>query len=205
MKNKRLFILHLIFICVTSVASFAGTASAPTDELKTSIDSMLEILRDKDLAQPDKKKERRSRITALIRDRFDFREMAKRSLARNWNKRSAEEKKEFVAVFSDLLQSSYIGKIEGYTDERITYDKEELKKGGKYGVVSTTIITKDVNIPIDYKLILKNDKWWVYDVVVEGVSFVSTYRSQYNKVIKKESYAKLIEKMKSKLDEIDAL
>jgi len=205
MKTKRIFILNIIFIYIIAVASFAGAASAPTVELKASIDSMLEILRDKDLAQPDKKEERRSRISSLIRDRFDFKEMARRSLARNWNKRSVEEKKEFVEIFSDLLQSSYIGKIEGYTDEKITYDKEELKKEGTYGVVSTTIITKDVNIPIDYKLILKNDKWWVYDVVVEGVSFVSTYRSQYDKVIKRESYAALIEKMKTKLDEINAL
>jgi len=205
MKKKRIFILHIIFVYIITVVTFAGAASTPTDELKASIDSMLDILRDKNLALPDKKQERRSRITALIRDRFDFTEMARRSLAANWKKRSSEEKKEFVEIFSDLLQSSYIGKIEGYTDEKITYDKEVLKKEGKYGMVSTTIITKDVNIPIDYKLILKNDKWWVYDVVVEGVSFISTYRSQYNKVIKKESYAKLIEKMKTKLDEINAL
>jgi len=205
MKTKKTFILHIIFIYAITIASFAGAASAPTEELKASIDFILEILRDKNLAQPDKKMERRSRISVLIRDRFDFQEMAKRSLAANWKTRSSEEQKEFVEIFSDLLQSSYIGKIEGYTDEKITYDKEVLKKEGKYGVVSTTIITKDVNIPIDYKLILKNDKWWVYDVVVEGVSFISTYRSQYDKVIKKESYAKLIEKMKTKLDEINAL
>jgi phospholipid transport system substrate-binding protein len=201
MKIRKLFILHIAFIYIMTVASFAGAASAPTNELKTSIDSMLEVLRDKNL----KKEERRSKISTLIRDRFDFKEMARRSLARNWKGRSVEEKKEFVSIFSDLLQSSYIGKIEGYTDEKITYDKEVIKKKDKYAVVSTTIVTKNVNIPIDYKVIFKKDKWWVYDVVVEGVSFISTYRSQYNKVIKKESYAKLIEKMKSKLDEINAL
>jgi phospholipid transport system substrate-binding protein len=201
MKIRNVLLLHIAFIYIMTVASFAGAASAPTNELKTSIDSMLDVLRDKNL----KKEERRSKISALIRDRFAFKEMARRSLARNWKGRSVEEKKEFVAIFSDLLQSSYIGKIEGYTDEKITYDKEVIKKKDKYAVVSTTIVTKDVNIPIDYKVIFKKDKWWVYDVVVEGVSFISTYRSQYNKVIKKESYAKLIEKMKSKLDEINAL
>ena len=205
MKIRKLLVLHIAFIYILTVASFAGAAVAPTDELKTSIDSMLEVLRDKNMGQPDKKEERRSKISALIRDRFDFKEMARRSLAANWKKRSSEEKKEFVRIFSDLLQSSYIGKIEGYTDEKITYDKEVIKKEGKYAVVSTTIVTKDVNIPIDYKLIFKKDKWWVYDVVVEGVSFISTYRSQYAKVIKKESYVKLIEKMKTKLDEINAL
>jgi phospholipid transport system substrate-binding protein len=205
MKKKRTFILHIIAVYIFTIVSFATAASAPTDALKASIDSILEILRNKNLAQTDKKAERRSQIRAIIRNRFDFREMARRSLAANWKKRSSEEQKEFVEIFSDLLQSSYIGKIEGYTDEKITYDKEVLKKKGRYGVVSTTIVAKDVNIPIDYKLILKNDKWWVYDVVVEGVSFISTYRSQYNRVIKRESYAVLIEKMKSKLNEINSL
>jgi phospholipid transport system substrate-binding protein len=205
MKKKRTFILHIIAVYIFTIVSFATAASAPTDALKASIDSILEILRNKNLAQTDKKAERRSQIRAVIRNRFDFREMARRSLAANWKKRSSEEQNEFVEIFSDLLQSSYIGKIEGYTDEKITYDKEVLKKKGRYGVVSTTIVAKDVNIPIDYKLILKNDKWWVYDVVVEGVSFISTYRSQYNRVIKRESYAALIEKMKSKLNEINAL
>jgi phospholipid transport system substrate-binding protein len=205
MKKKRTFILHIIAVYIFTIVSFATAASAPTDALKASIDSILEILRNKNLAQTDKKAERRSQIRAIIRNRFDFREMARRSLAANWKKRSSEEQKEFVEIFSDLLQSSYIGKIEGYTDEKITYDKEVLKKKGRYGVVSTTIVAKDVNIPIDYKLILKNDKWWVYDVVVEGVSFISTYRSQYNRVIKRESYAALIEKMKSKLNEINSL
>ena len=205
MKIRKLLLLHIALIYILTVASYAGAASAPTGELKTSIDSMLDVLRDKNLSGPDKKEERRSKISSLIRDRFDFKEMARRSLARNWKERSVDEKKEFVAIFSDLLQSSYIGKIEGYTDEKITFDKEVIKKKDKYAVVSTTIVTKDVNIPIDYKVIFKRDKWWVYDVVIEGVSFISTYRSQYNKVIKRESYAKLIEKMKSKLDEINAL
>jgi phospholipid transport system substrate-binding protein len=94
---------------------------------------------------------------------------------------------------------SYIGKIETYTNEKVTYDKEILKGKGKYGMVKTQIITANVNIPIDYKLI-KKSKWVVYDVVIEGVSFVSTYRSQYNKIITGESYASLIKQMKQKLD-----
>ena len=112
---------------------------------------------------------------------------------------------EFVRIFSDLLIDSYIGKIEAYTDEKVMYDKEEIKGKGKYGVVDTKIISKDVDIPIEYKVILKGDKWWVYDVIVEGVSFISTYRSQYDKVIVGDSYAKLLEKMKKKLDEINAM
>jgi phospholipid transport system substrate-binding protein len=183
----------------------ANAAATPIAAISETINSILETLRDKELSQPSKKTERREKIRKLIRDRFDFKEMSKRSLARHWKKISADEQGQFVTIFSDLLEASYIGKIEAYTDEKVTYDKETLKGKGKYGVVSTSIVTKSVSIPLDYKLKFKNDKWWVYDVVIEGVSFVSTYRSQYNKIIIKESFAKLLEKMQTKLDEVNAL
>ena len=112
-------------------------------------------MRNSDLSLPDKKQERRTRISTVIRDRFDFREMSRRSLARHWKKRTPDEAKEFTAIFSDLLVASYIGKIEVYTDEKVTYNKEVIKGKGKYGVVSTTIITKDVDIPIDYNKFLQ--------------------------------------------------
>lgn len=194
-----------IIACGTLILS--GTvlaAGGPKAEIQSTIDSILDILRDKALAVADKKEERRDKITVLIDDRFAFQEMSRRILARHWKNRTAEERKEFISIFSDTLVTSYVGKIERYTDEKITYDKETFKGNKKYGVVSTTVVTKDVNIPIDYKVMLRDRKWWVYDVVIEGVSFISTYRSQYNKVIKRESYAELIRKMKGKLDEMKA-
>ena len=158
-------------------------------------------LKDKNLSLPANKEKRRTKIRGLIRARFDFEEMAKRTLATHWKKRSAQEKEEFISVFSDLLEYSYIGKIEGYTNEKVTYDKEKIKGGGKYALVKTSIVTSSVSIPIDYKLLMKNKAWHVYDVVIEGVSFISTYRSQYNKIITSESFASLIKKMKEKLNE----
>jgi phospholipid transport system substrate-binding protein len=205
MKTKKPPILIYIITCYTLI--LFGTAVAvnvPKAVVKLTIDSILDTLRDKSLSLPAKKEERRNKIRALLRGRFDFEEMAKRSLARHWKKRTLEEKKEFVSIFSELLEASYIGKIEAYTDEKITYDKEVIKGNGKYGIVSTTIVTKKVKILIDYKVMLKDSKWWVYDIVIEGVSFISTYRSQYNKIIVKESYAKLVQKMKNKLDEVNA-
>lgn len=162
---------------------------------------IIDSLKDKNLSLPSNKEKRRTRIRALIRDRFDFEEMAKRSLATHWNQRTPREKEEFVSIFSELLEASYIGKIESYTNEKITYDKETIKEDNKYAAVNTSIVTPNVTIPIEYKVILKNNKWWVYDVVIESVSFISTYRSQYNKIITGESYAKLIQKMKDKLNE----
>jgi phospholipid transport system substrate-binding protein len=116
-------------------------ATAPTEAIKSTVDAILDTLKDKALSVPEKKEERRGRIRSLIRDRFDFEEMSKRSLAKHWKGLSVEDKKEFVDIFSDLLESSYIGKIEGYTDEKITYDNEKIKGKGKYAEINTTIVT----------------------------------------------------------------
>jgi len=177
-------------------------ASTPIDAIQTTVDSVLETIKDKSLSQPDKKQERREKISAAIKGRFHFKEMSKRSLAKHWKAINGDERDEFVKIFSELLEASYISKIEAYTDEKVSYDKETIKSNGKYSVVKTRIITKSVEIPIDYKLISKNGEWWVYDVVIEGVSFISTYRSQYNRIIIKESFSKLLDSMKTKLEEV---
>jgi phospholipid transport system substrate-binding protein len=209
MAKRKMLIASLITILFSLgliSMSFADTPTAadtPTEAIRTTVDSVLDTLKDEELAKPANNEKRREQIRSLIRERFNFIEMSRRSLARHWKGRSDAEKREFVDVFSDLLVASYIGKIESYTDEKVRYDKETIKKEGKYGVVSTSIVTENVDIPIDYKLINKKGKWWVYDVVVEGVSFISTYRSQYNEIIVKKSYAELISSMKKKLDEVN--
>ena len=201
MKKKILIYACLVSTLIVFLSAFSIAAvETPKQAIQTTIDSILDTLRDKTLSQPANKAKRRTAIENLIRNRFDFTEMSKRILATHWKDRSKEEKDEFISVFSELLMGSYIGKIETYTNEKVTYDKEILKGKGKYGMVKTQIITTNVNIPIDYKLI-KKSKWVVYDVVIEGVSFVSTYRSQYNKIITGESYASLIKQMKQKLNE----
>lgn len=202
---KKTFLCTLVITYTLGLLAISIAANTPTGQIRLTIDAVIDTLKEKDTTDPVKKQETRKRIKSLIRSRFDFVEMSKRSLARHWKKRTLEEKKEFVDIFSELLESSYIGKIEEYTNEKVTYDNEVIKGKGKYGVVKTTIVSEKVDIPIDYKVLLKKDEWWVYDVVVEGVSFISTYRSQYNKIIVKESYEKLLEHMRKKLDEIDAL
>jgi phospholipid transport system substrate-binding protein len=204
MYKSVILIVNTAFL-ILFLFSLSSSMNAPTVEIKSTIESILDVLRDKDLHLSANKAKRRKIIRSLITDRFDFEEMAKRSLARHWKKRTPEEKKEFIVVFSKLLEASYIRRIEAYTNEKITYDKEKLKGGGKYGIVNTTIITENVNIPINYKVLRKGNEWRVYDVVIEGVSFISTYRNQYNRIIKKESYAKLIQKMKDKLEDADNL
>lgn len=201
MNIKRLIILFIAIFYI-SVQTSPVFAERPTDVIKSTIDAVIETMNDKSLAEPSKKEERRGKIRALIKKRFNYLEMSKRSLARHWKKRSKEEKIEFVNIFTELLEESYIGKIESYTSEKVSYGEEKIKGKGKYALVPTTIITKDVDIPIDYKLIFKKNRWTVYDVVIEGVSFISTYRSQYDRAIKKDSYSGLIKSMREKLEEI---
>lgn len=202
MRIRRALLLIIVTAFTFSLFSVAIAAKTPTEAIKATVDGILNVMKDEVLAVPAKKQERRDKMSVLIRERFNFIEMSKRSLAKHWRKISKEEKKEFVSIFSDLLEASYVGKVENYTDEKVTYDKEKIKGKGKYSVVNTTIVTKSVDIPIDYKLILKKDKWWVYDIVIEGVSFISTYRSQYNKIIIRKSFPELLENMRNKLKEI---
>ncbi len=190
-----------ITILFTHIPATADGAT-PTAEVKSTIDGILDILKDKNLSSLANREKRRTKMRDLVRTRFDFEEMAKRSLARHWNDRTPEERKDFVSLFSDLIEASYVDKIESYADEKITYDREEIR-GAKYGSVSTTIISAKADIPIEYKVIQKDGMWRVYDVVIEGVSFISTYRSQYNRTIVSESYARLIQEMKVKISEIN--
>ena len=176
-------------------------AAAPTEQLKTSVDTVIQLLKDEALKRPGKFKERRAHLRKTIIERFDFNEMSKRSLAVHWAKRTPQEKKEFVDMFTNLLEKSYMDRIEAYTDEAVEYNGESIDND--YAVVKTTVKAKDKEgIPIDYKLTKQGDQWLVYDVVIEGVSLVSNYRNQFNKIISAGSYADLVKKMKVKEAEI---
>ncbi|HDH34389.1 MAG TPA: ABC transporter substrate-binding protein, partial [Nitrospirae bacterium] len=165
----------------------AANESKAIESVRTTVEAVLDVMRDETLSGPEKSRERREKMKALISVRFDFREMSRRALARHWKKRTTEEQDEFVDLFSDLLQNTYISKIEKYTDEKVNYDKEVIRKKGKYSIVRTSILSKDITIPIDYRLMRRGDKWMVYDVLVEGVSIISNYRSQYNNILSRKS------------------
>lgn len=175
-------------------------AGPPKDLVKKTADRILTILKDPSLKGATKLQERRQKLWEEISTAFDFEEMSKRALGRHWSKRSPEEKKEFVDLFSHLIQNAYIGKIDLYSDEEIVYLGE--KQDSQYTTVSTKILTKTgTEITADYRLLKDQEKWMVYDVVIEGVSLVNNYRIQFNNIVIKSSYEKLVEKMKQKKEE----
>jgi phospholipid transport system substrate-binding protein len=173
-------------------------AGAPTEQLRAQIEKAVKILEDPELKK--KPVERRAAVRQVANDIFDFSETAKRSLARHWAPRTQAERDEFVSLFSDLLERSYIGKIELYGGEKIHFVGESLE--GEGAVVRTKLITKQgTEIPIDYRMLHRGERWLVYDVVIEGVSLISNYRTQFNKIITTSSFQDLLKKMKTKQDE----
>jgi phospholipid transport system substrate-binding protein len=176
-------------------------AGQPTDQLRTQIDRVIQVLEDPELKKESTGKARRAAVRKIANDIFDFSETAKRSLARHWPPRTPAEREEFIALFADLLERSYISKIEVYGGEKIGYLGETID--GDLATVRTKIVTKQqTEIPIDYRM-LRSEKWLVYDIIIEGVSLIANYRTQFNKIITTSSYQELVKKMKTKQEEFD--
>ena len=190
-------VFGLIFM-VTAVS--AAGVDSPTHVVKNTIDKVIQLVTDEELKKPDQVSHRRTLLEETIGQHFDFKEMAKRSFAAHWKKRNEEDQQEFVRLFQALLSKTYAKKIENYSGEEIRYLRERLK--GPYAEVQTKIISKKTAISLDYRLLLKDDIWRVYDVVVEGVSLVKNYRVQFDRIIHRNSYQKLVETLRDKSGEI---
>lgn len=177
-------------------SAIAWGASSPTQAVKETIDKVLVVLGDEALKDPSRGLERREKLEAIIAQRFDYEEMAKRALAREWKKLSAEKQQEFVVLFQQFLTQSYAGNIDGYSGQQVEYLKERLK--GDFAEVQTKVVSPKTQIPLDYRLLKKNDKWGVYDVIIDGVSLTKNYRGQFSRIIKSSSFEALLDKLRSK-------
>jgi phospholipid transport system substrate-binding protein len=186
-----------MLVCILVFAAQAHAGQSPTQTVQTAVDAILGILTNETLD----KDEKRSKMREIINGRFDFRAMSQRTLATNWKKATKDEQRQFVDLFAQLIQNSYIGKVEAYTSEAVEYPGEKIK--GKRAVVDTLIITSSTEIPVNYKLYLKNDEWRVYDVIIEGVSLISSYRSTYQEIVKKDGFPGLFVRMEEKLKEVE--
>jgi phospholipid transport system substrate-binding protein len=197
MKITKVFARTVLLFFLLSLPTGSAYAGAPTDQVKQTVDKVLDILRNKELKKPTNEKKRRAEIRKVVSERFDFADMAKRSLGIYWRQRTPEERKEFVPLYTDLLERTYIKKIEGYTDEKIDYTGENINDG--YAVVDTKVVTeKNTEIPIQYRMLNENGKWMVYDVSIEGVSLINNYRNQFSSIIHQKSYEELVKKLKNK-------
>ena len=174
-----------------------GIAGEANDQLKQSVDKVLAILNDPTLKGTGNSQERRQKVKEVIYARFDFNEMAKRSLGPQWQKRSPEEQKEFVELFTSLLEYSYIENIDSYNGEKIRFVNQRQDKD--FAEVNTKLINnKGQEFSLDYRLKNENGDWKVIDVVIENISLVNNYRAQFNRLLGKSSFAELLDTMKQK-------
>lgn len=196
MRNLRVAFVVVGVLAIFTTLGWAGTL---TDQFKGSVDKVIRILDDPDLDVKD----RRAAIRKVSGEIFDFAEAAKRSLGRHWQNRTEEERGEFVRLFGEVLERSYFSKIEQYGGERISYLGESMD--GDLGTIRTKITTKSgADLLVDYRLLPRNGRWFVYDVSFDGVSLIANYRTQFNKIIQSASYQELVKKLKTKQDEISA-
>ena len=192
---RKLPFLALIFAMVTP--AYAGV---PTEKIKETTEKILSIVTNPDLKGPDKEEERRRLIREAVDERFDWKEMSQRALARHWRKLNSEQKQKFVTLFGELLERTYLNRVEDYSGEQVTYVNEVID--GEYALVEVKILTtKGTEIPVKYKLRKKGEDWRVYDIAIEGVSLVNNYRVQFNDIITKSSYEELVKKLQEKVAE----
>jgi len=196
-RNKQLTRTAGFLLLILALLSVEARAGLPTDQIKSTVDKALTVLRDPTLKPPAKVKDRRDQLRQILFARFDFTEMAKRALGANWRRRTPQEQEEFVHLFTDVLERAYADIIESYTDEKILYINERID--GSFADVNSKIVTsKGAEYSINYKAHLVSNEWKVYDVVAENVSLVNNYRSQFNRVISHSSYEDLVNRLKSK-------
>jgi phospholipid transport system substrate-binding protein len=193
-------ILVVLFVVLNLYSGVVLAASPAQDQLKQSIDSILNVLNNPELAGEVHEKKRRGLLKHILEERFDFKKMCQLSLARHWKERTDQEKSKFVVLFGQLLEDTYIIKFDSYSNEKVVYYKERVVK--KKAQIDTKIITQTIEIPISYRMFTqKNNEWKIYDLVIEGVSMIGNYRSQFNQILEKNSFEDLLDKLKKKNNE----
>ena len=201
MRNRDPGRVPTLLICAFLLfLPFNALADSPTVQIKSTVDQVIQILTNPQLQGEGRKQERRKRLREVIFVRFDFQEMAQRSLGAHWQRRTPEEQTEFIKVFSDLLEQTYVDKIESYNNEKFIYANERID--GPYAEVSSKMRTsKGEEFTINYKLHRVGEDWRVYDLVIENISLINNYRSQFNRILTSSTYDGLVSRIKTKLSD----
>ncbi len=199
--KKNLSGLLLILLLIIPPLAYSAASS---ETLKEHINKILEVLRNPDLKGESGKKVKQEKIRSISEEMFDFTELSKRSLGQNWNKLNAGQQEEFTKLFKSLLETVYADKITSYTDERIIF-KEEITLSEKTVEVPTVIVSKTSEIPINYRLLQEKGRWKVYDVVIEGVSLVNNYRTQFREILANKTPEALLDILRKKAGDARAI
>jgi phospholipid transport system substrate-binding protein len=194
---KRIVILVNLLVLVVFPAR-AG-AGVPLETIRTHVNGVIEILRDPAMQKETEQDAKKKRIESIADDMFDFIELAKRTLGREWNGLNREQRQEFVTLYREILEKAYMDRILAYRDERVVFDREIMLADGK-AEVQSRIITTSANIPIFYRVTEVDGKWRVYDVIIEGVSLIKNYRTQFSEILLTKSPEGLLEILREKVN-----
>ena len=188
-------VLSIIISLLFSLPAWAG---APQDAVQSNVNKVLEVLRDPTLKAESAKEAKKEKLRLIYNVMFDDIELGKRTLARNWNSLNTAQRQEFVKLFRQVLEKAYVDKILDYTNEKIVFDKESMLSATQ-AEVQTKIVTASKEIPIAYRVIVKDGAWKVYDIVIENVSLVLNYRTQFNEILEKNKPENLLETLREKV------
>jgi phospholipid transport system substrate-binding protein len=189
--------LTILIIFIFSIPVYAG---APMATVEANVKKVLDVLRDPKLKGPQAKEAKKEKLRVIYKGMFDEVEFSKRTLALNWPKLSPDQQKEFVVLFEEILEKAYIDKILDYSNEKVDFYKEDMKKDTQ-AEIQTKVVTASKEIPIFYRVILKDGQWKVFDVVVENVSLVQNYRTQFNEILATKTPEQLLEILRKKVKE----
>ncbi|KKL74794.1 hypothetical protein LCGC14_2061340 [marine sediment metagenome] len=189
-----IFMVSLLF-------QLQANAAAPMDAVQKQINMVLDVLRNPELKAESAKERRKERVWSIIERGFDFDELSKRILSRNWKKLNPDQQKEFSLLIGRLLGNIYMERLMKFTNEKVVFTKESMLSE-KRAEVQSKIISQSKEIPLHYKMILKNGEWKVYDLNIEGVSLVRNYRSQFKKILKKNSPDKMLQILRKKVGQV---
>jgi len=195
-KMKRHFMgLSILMFFLSTLPAYAG---APLDMVQANVNKVLDVLRDPNLKGESAKGAKKEKLEVIYEQMFDGVELSMRTMGGNWKKLNPAQQKEFTQLYRQILEKAYIDKILSYTDEKIVFPKESMLSNNQ-AEVQTKVVTSSKEIPISYNVILKGGTWKVYDVVVENVSLVRNYRSQFNSILEKNTPDQLLEILRKKV------
>jgi phospholipid transport system substrate-binding protein len=193
MMRTAALLLGFLLAAPLSTPAWAG---APTDQLREYSEQVIKVLDDPALQPQD----RRTAVRKIAHEIFDVAETAKRALARHWQARTQVEREEFTQLFADLLESTYIARMDQYGGERIRYLTETID--GDNAIVRAKVVTKKgTEVPVESRLLRRGERWLIYDVLIENVSLIANYRAQFDRIVRTSSFEELVRRLKSKRDE----
>lgn len=205
MQRRNLLSLVIFYVVLNVAGLFflqpeANAAPDPTEQLRPFLKKVTDTLADPKLkALP--KKEQGQRVISVVRERFDFREMSKRVIGQQWRGLSASDQAEFEELFTQLLQYAYVEKIDDYSGQQVEFTQQRIK--GERAEVQTLLVDKHKSIPVSYIMLMRQDQWMIYDVVVEGVSLIRNYMEQFQEILRKDGYPGLVKQVKDKIVQLE--